>query len=138
MKKILLVILFLSTNVHAGFYESDYFEPVTLCAVGGVVGFVSASDGDEPLTAGIYCAGGALTGWLLNMYQRKKIDRVNEDEISILKKEVDKKVAEQARRAAQGDTQSPYTIRAKQINEGEKQPDGTYISPTERIIIMEP
>ena len=55
-----------------------------------------------------------------------------------MKKEVDKKVAEQARRAAQGDTQRPYTVKGKQVNEGEKQADGTYISPSERIIIIEP
>lgn len=138
MKKIILLFLIIAQTAQAGFYDSDYFEPVMGCSLGAVAGYVTAKAGQEPLTAGIYCAAGALGGILLNNYYRKKVDKVMENKLKDREAKVRAFVIKEARRAQNGDTTKPYSLMVEQVEDGQETPSGDYISPTYRLKLEGP
>ena len=140
MKKIIILSLFLviglsSNKAQAGFYDSGWFEPTMLCAVGGAVGI--SGDGDATRAA-TYCAGGAVLGILMNNYYRKKVDIVRESRLRELKSEVKRRVVKQAEKANMGVVDDYYAIEAEQVEEAQEQPDGSVMSPTKKIILKAP
>ena len=139
MKKLFLTLtftrLFVSPKANAGFYSSNWFEPTVLCAVGGAVGI--SGDGDAT-QAGLYCLGGAILGYTMNQYWRKKVDIVHEDRIQRLKDEVRVRVVRQAEKANLGIIDDYYAIEAEQIEEAQEQPDGSVFSPTKKILLKAP
>ena len=123
---------------HAGFYDSDFFEPTLACAIGGAVGYTSASEGNELMNAGIYCAAGAILGYVTNQYYRKKIDRVHEAKISELDYQIRQRVIRQARKANLGVMDEYHSILGKQIDEAQEDGAGGIISAGEKTILKAP
>lgn len=73
MKKLLTLII-LSLTVNAGFYTSEYFEPVAGCGIGGAVGYLAGGE-DQMRNAAIYCAGGALIAYGIYSYYDNKYSK---------------------------------------------------------------
>ena len=139
MKKIILSLIILmstTTQSFAGFYDSGWFEPTMLCAVGAGVG-ISGTDGDGTRAA-TYCAGGAVLGLILNHYYRKKVDIVRENRLTELKGEVKRRVVRQAEKANMGVVDDFYALEAEQVEEAQEMPDGSVYSPTKKIILKKP
>lgn len=139
MKKILAMILSMciSFSASAGFYESDYFEPILLGSTLAVAGYVSSSD-NQAMMAGVGAGVGFLLGFGLNSYYRKKIDAVNLSEIAEKQALVDQKIAKQAQRANSGDMSKSYSIQTQLLEDGQMTPNNEYISPTYKTILKEP
>lgn len=139
MKYILvLLISAFSINSYAGFYDSEYFEPTVLCAVGGYAMYSGAAEGDEATQGAMGCAVGAILGVVVNKYYKKKIYTVHENRINGLKDRVNEKVVKQAQKAYSGQTDEYYSIEAEQIIKSQELPGGEVLSPTKRIILKAP
>jgi hypothetical protein len=141
MKKIILSLLLTVSIIpssHAGFYDSDYFEPTLACAIGGAVGYTSASSGNELMNAGLYCAAGAVLGYVTNQYYRKKVDRVHENKISDIDFQIRERVIRQARKATLGTMDEYHSVLGKQIEEAQEDGAGGVISAGEKTILKAP
>lgn len=123
---------------YSGFYDKSYFEPAMACAVGAGIGYTSSEDSDRILNAGLYCAGGAVLGMVLNSYYREKVDSVREAELNNLKREVNRHVTKQAHRANSGDMSKPYNITVQQLEEGHEDAAGNIISPSIKTKLVKP
>jgi hypothetical protein len=139
MKKILAILLAMSISfsASAGFYESDYFEPIILGTTFAAAGYVASSE-NQALIAGIGAGVGFILGFGLNSYYRKKIDAVNLAEIAEKQALVDRKMAKQAQRANSGDMSQSYSIHTQLLEDGQMTPNNEYISPTYKTILKEP
>lgn len=139
MKKIILFLMMsiISVNSFAGFYDSDYFEPIILGGTLATVGYVTSKD-NQAMMAGVGFGAGLLIGFGLNSYYRSKIDAVNNAEIAEKEAIIDQKKAKYAHRANSGDLGLMYSLQTQMIEDGQATPDGKYISPGFKTKIEEP
>lgn len=83
MKYILLTILLFTSvqNTYAGFYDSEYFEPIAGCVVAGAAMYSSAEEGDEMKQGAIGCAVAGVILWgITRHYDGKYGDQFIEEE----------------------------------------------------------
>jgi hypothetical protein len=139
MKKLIGIFLAMtiSFSASAGFYESDYFEPVIFGTTLAVAGYATSKT-NQAMMAGVGAGVGFLLGFGLNSYYRKKIDAVNLSEIADKQALVDQKIAQQAQRANNGDLGQQYSIQTQLLEDGQMTPNNEYISPTYKTILKEP
>jgi hypothetical protein len=144
MKKIGLLGLMMTLSLSlisaneakADITDAGWFEPVLGCVVGGGVGYVVASDGNQILTAAIGCGGGLLIGLLLNSHYSSKYGKVYQQDISNLKSDIREMQLQEALRSAHGDDDD-FALRVKVIVPGQKFSNGDVSAPTftEKLIM---
>ena len=137
MKKLMALLLLISFNVNAGFYDTDVFEPIVGGATIGAIMYTSAPEGEKATQAGIGVVAGTLIFMGANSWFRKKVDRNRGAEREALLFDIQDEIRQQAERAYRGDRDLNFTIMGSETIEGQDTPNG-YISPTKSYGITGP
>ena len=142
MKKLLTLIIAFSmaipVNAHAGIFESDWFEPTLFCGIGAAAGYTSAKDGQEVNQAALFCAGGALLGWIINERYKSKYGAAYQEEIKDLRRDISEMQIMQAQKAAKGEEDTTGSIKIQEIVPGKRLEDGSVMYPTLRDRLVLP
>jgi hypothetical protein len=136
MKKLLIVIMLTLNTANAGWYDSDYFEPVLVGGVAGVYGFTQADSGDELLMGTLYFAGGYFVTLMINDYARTKVDNHMDRKIKVFDTEIRNIDIKYAEKAYNKESGVYYTNEVESIEDGQQTGSGGYVSPT-KVIILE-
>jgi hypothetical protein len=113
-----------------GFFDSDFFDGMVFCGIGGGGALaVSLGSGNEILYGGIGCAGGIVTSMILSARYNSKIHPMYQRRIKELEDEVSEFRRIEAQNAANGNTRSRFSDRITKVVPGQVLPSGTVISP---------
>ncbi len=142
MKKVVSLMLALAltipVNAHAWSpWNSDWFEPTLFCAIGGAAGYTSAKEGEEVNQAALFCAGGALIGWLINSRYKDKYGQMYQEEIKDLRRDISEMQMMQAQKAARGEEDTTGSVKIQEFVPGKRLEDGSVMYPTlrDRLIL---
>lgn len=125
MKKI-IAIMILSLSINAGFYTSEYFEPVAGCGVGGAVGYMAGGD-NQMKNAALFCAGGALIMYGIYSYYDNKYSKPFESALSFEKQELRKN--EMKKRQGNILVDNPFVERVTKVLPAKKLSTGDIMLP---------
>lgn len=126
-----------TSQAHAGFFNSDWFEPSLFCVLAGGGGYAVAKSGDELMYAGIGCAAGAVIGYLVNSHYKDKYGSQYQEEIHDLRQSVKEMEVMQALKAANGEDDN-YSIKIQEVVPGKRLPNGDVLAPTIREKLVLP
>jgi hypothetical protein len=142
MKKFLSIMLVLSmvipVNAHAwSIFDSEWFEPTLFCLGAGAAGYTSAKKGDEVNQGALFCAGGALIGWLINSRYKSKYGAVYQEEIKDLRRDIQEMQIMQAQKAAKVEEDTTGSVKIQEYVPGKRLEDGSVLYPTlrDRLVI---
>ena len=123
-------------TARADLMDSDYLEPTAFCVGGGVTGYMGASQGNEFVSALLFCGVGAVTGFALNNYYKIKNEKYYARELKVLRQTVDEFKMRDAISAANGDNKE-FGLRVREIIPGQVLPNGQVSAPTirERLVL---
>lgn len=142
MRKIIIAsfLFLISSNLLAGWADSDFTEPTALCAVTGGVMYMtansSASSSNKLQSFGIGCLVGGVVGTAVNKYYDNKVGKQYIGNIRKLKGQLDAFVYRQAVDSTLGiDNSSMITT---ETIKGTFRPDGSYQMPSLNLKLKVP
>ena len=136
MKKLLILVLFICQSAYAGFYDSDYFEATSLCVIAGSATYLSNQDGDDIVVeSALACGVGALVGYSMTKYFKKKVVNRHQIELEDLKIQNQKFEDELMQHAIRGDTDVNYGVISEEPVKGSNLKGRGVMSPTKIIKI---
>lgn len=136
MKKSLIVLILISQSVYAGFYDSDYFEATSLCVIAGSANYLANQDGDDVIVeSALACGVGALVGYSVTKYFKKKVVKRHQIELEDLKIQNQKFEYELMQHAIKGDTDVNYGVISEEPVKGTNLKGRGVMSPTKIIKI---
>jgi hypothetical protein len=113
----------------ADIFESNLFEPILLCGVGGTIGYLGASAGQQILMGAVLCGAGAAAGLLINAHYKSKDGKVYEKDIRDLRAQIKEYQLQQALKSSRGEDDT-YANRVMTVVPGQRLPDGSILRPT--------